>query len=89
MTKLNMVDLQILHLGIKHNGMFNENDIENSEIKNLGVGRILDHLASLKDRKLIEMNRDGSFTITKNAKHILWDDEIPMWIKILRILEIK
>jgi len=89
MTKLNMVDLQILHLGIKHNGMFNENDIENSEIKNLGVGRILDHLASLKDRKLIEMNRDGSFTITKNAKHILWDDEIPLWIKILRILEIK
>lgn len=89
MVKLNFVDLQFLHLGIKHNGTFDEKDIEHSELKNLGVGRILDHLASLKERKLIEMNSDGSFLVTKNAQHILWDGEIPLWVKILRILEIK
>lgn len=86
---MNLVDLQILHLGIKRNGMFDEKDIEHSELKNLGVGRILDNLASLKERKLIEINRDGSFLVTNNARHILWDDEIPLWVKILRILEIK
>ena len=89
MTKLNWTDLQILYLGIKGNGKFNENDIEESDLKKLGVGRILDQLASLKERNLVEMNKDGSFSITNVASHILWDDQIPLWIKILRILEIK
>ena len=89
MTKLGLMDLQILHLGIKGNGNFNEKDIENSELKRLGVGRILDALASLKDRRLINLNSDGSFFITDLAKHTLWDEQIPTWVKILRLLEIK
>ncbi|MCE9617130.1 MAG: hypothetical protein K8Q88_02045 [Nitrosarchaeum sp.] len=89
MTKLGLIDLQILHLGIKGNGNFNEKDIENSELKRLGVGRILDALASLKDRKLVNLNSDGSFFITDLAKHTLWDEQIPIWVRILRLLEIK
>ena len=89
MTKLSIVDLQILYLGIKGNGRFDEKDIDQSELKRLGVGRILDQLASLKERKLIDLNADGSFSITSMARHILWDTQMPMWIKILRILEIK
>ena len=89
MTKLSIVDLQILYLGIKGNGRFDEKDIDQSELKKLGVGRILDQLASLKERKLIDLNADGSFSLTSVARHILWDSQIPMWIKILRILEIK
>ena len=89
MTKLSIVDLQILYLGIKGNGRFDEKDIDQSELKRLGVGIILDQLASLKDRKLIDLNADGSFSITSEARHILWDNQIPTWIKILRILEIK
>jgi len=84
-----MVDLQILYLGIKGNGRFDEKDIDQSELKRLGVGRILDQLASLKERKLIDLNTDGSFSLTSMARHILWDSKIPRWIKILRILEIK
>ncbi len=89
MTNLTFVDLQILYLGIRNRGRFDENDIQNSDLKNLGVGKILDQLASLKDRNLIEMNKDGSFLVTDTAKHILWDDKIPIWVRILRILEIK
>ncbi len=89
MTKLSMVDLLILYLGIKGNGRFDEKDLDQSELKKLGVGRILDQLASLKERRLIDLNSDGSFSITNMARHILWDKQIPMWIKILRILEIK
>lgn len=89
MIKLNYVDLQILFLGIKNDGKFDENDIEGSDLKKLGIGRILDQLASLKERNLIEMNKDGSFLVTKIARHILWDNELPLWIKILRVLEIQ
>ncbi len=89
MTKLSIVDLQILYLGIKGNGRFDEKDIDQSELKKLRVGRILDQLASLKERKLIDLNTDGSFSITSMARHFLWDTQMPMWIKILRILEIK
>ena len=89
MTKLSMIDLQILYLGIKGNGRFDEKDIDQSELKRFGVGRILDQLASLKERRLIDLNNDGSFSLTNMARHILWDNQIPMWIKILRILEIK
>jgi DNA-binding PadR family transcriptional regulator len=84
-----MIDLQILYLGIKGKGRFDEKDIDQSELKRLGTGRILDQLASLKERKLIDLNNDGSFSLTTMARHILWDSQIPMWIKILRILEIK
>ena len=89
MIKLNMTDLQILYLGIKKNGTFDEKDIEKSDLKKLGVGRILDQLASLKERNLIEINKDGSFSVTNTARYILWDNKIPVWIKILKILEIK
>ena len=89
MRKLGTVDLEILNLAIKENGTFNENNLENSELKRLGVGRILDSLASLKDRKLVSLNSDGSFSITDLAREILWSNNIPTWAKILRLLQIK
>ena len=89
MVKLGIIDLEILYLGINENKSFNEKDIENSELKRLGVGRILDSLASLKERKLIDLNKDGSFSVTDLAKHTLWTEKIPQWLKILLLLEIK
>jgi hypothetical protein len=89
MRKLGTIDLEILHLAINENGAFNENNLENSELKRLGVGRILDALASLKDRKMISLNSDGSFSITELAREILWSNNIPTWAKILRLLQIK
>jgi len=89
MRKLGTVDLQVLHLAIKENGTFNENNLANSELKRLGVGRILDALASLKDRKLVSMNSDGSFSITDLAREILWSNNVPTWAKILRLLQIR
>ena len=89
MRKLGTIDLQILDLAVKENGTINENNLENSELKRLGVGRILDALASLKDRKLISLNDDGSFSITNLAKEILWSNNIPTWAKILRLLQVK
>lgn len=89
MRKLGTVDLEILHLAINENGTFNENNLENSELKRLGVGKLLDSLATLKDRKMISLNRDGSFTITELAREILWSNNIPTWARILRLLQIK
>ena len=89
MRKLGTIDLEILDLAIKENGVFNENNLENSELKRLGVGRILDALASLKDRKMISLNSDGSFSITSLARGILWSNNIPTLAQILRLLQIK
>ena len=89
MKKLGTIDLEILHLAIKEKGTFNENSLENSELKRHGVGKILDTLASLKDRKFISLNKDGSFSITELAREILWSSNIPTWAKILRLLQIK
>jgi len=83
-----MVDLQILHLAIIGNGKFNETDIAKSELNKLGVGRILDQLASLKERNLIDMNKEGSFLITEDGRKILWGKQTPLQIKILRILNV-
>ena len=89
MRKLGTIDLEILHLAMNENGTFNENNLENSELKKRGVGKILDTLASLKDRKMISQNNDGSFSITDLAKEILWSQNVPVWAKILRLLQIK
>ena len=89
MRKLGTIDLEVLTLAIKEKGTFNENNLENSELKRYGVGKILDTLASLKDRKFISLNSDGTFTITELAREILWNSKIPTWGKILRLLQIK
>ena len=89
MRKLGTIDLEILHLAIKEKGTFNENSLENSELKRHGVGKILDTLASLKDRKFISLNKDGSFSITELAREILWSSNIPTWARVLRLLQIK
>lgn len=89
MRKLGTIDLEILQLAVNQNGTFNETHLENSKLKRHGVGKILDTLASLKDRKFISMNDNGSFTITELAKEILWSSKIPIWAKILRLLQIK
>lgn len=89
MRKLGTIDLEILHLAMTEKGTFNENSLEHSELKRLGVGKILDSLASLKDRKFISLNKDGSFSITEVAREILWSDSVPVWAKILRLLQIK
>jgi len=89
MRKLGTIDLEILHLAINEKGTFNENNLENSELKRLGVGKILDSLATLKDRKMISLNSNGSFSITEIAREILWSKSIPKWARILRLLQIK
>ncbi|MDC0637819.1 hypothetical protein OAP30_00055 [Nitrosopumilus sp.] len=89
MRKLGTIDLEILQLAVNQKGTFNETHLENSKLKRHGVGKILDTLASLKDRKFISMNENGSFTITELAKEILWSSKIPIWAKILRLLQIK
>ena len=89
MRKLGTIDLEILHLAINENGTFNETNLENSELKRLGVGKLLDSLGTLKDRKMISLNSNGSFSITELAKEILWSKKIPTWAKILRLLQIK
>ena len=89
MRKLGTVDLEILHLAIKENGTFDENNLENSNLKRLGVGRLLDALASLKDRKLISLNSNGSFSISEIGREILWSKNVPKWAKILRLLQIR
>ena len=89
MRKLGTIDLEILHLAINENGKFNENNLENSNLKRLGVGKILDSLASLKDRKMLVLNGDGSFSITSIAREILWSENVPKWARVLRLLQIK
>ena len=89
MRELGTIDLEILHLAINENGTFNETNLEKSELKRLGVGRILDALASLKDRKMLTLNNNGSFSITSMAKEILWSTDVPIWANILRLLQIK
>ena len=89
MRKLGTIDLEILHLAINEKGTFNETNLENSELKRLGVGKLLDSLATLKDRKMLTLNKDGSFSITDIAKEILWSQNVPSWAKILRLLQIK
>ncbi len=89
MRQLGTIDLEILHLAINENGTFDETNLEDSELKRFGVGKLLDSLATLKDRKMISLNKEGSFTITELAREILWSKNIPTWAKILRLLQIK
>lgn len=90
MRMLGTIDLEILQLAASHNKSITDSIIENSELKRLGVGKILDTLASLRDRELLSLdNKNGTFTMTDAAYNILWSNTVPLAIKILRLLEIQ
>lgn len=54
--KLGLVELEMLHLGASLGREFDEKDIEKSNLKKYGVGRILDTLAALKENNFIKIN---------------------------------
>lgn len=89
MRTLGTIDLEMLHLAISGGGRVDESSLERSPLKRLGVGRILDALASLRDRGMLTINEDGSFSMTDASRRILWDEEVPLWARILRLLEIR
>ena len=89
MRQLGTIDLEVLDLAMKSGGSFNEVHLENSELKRHGVGKILDTLGTLKDKKFLILNTDGSFSITEVAKNILWSKSIPLWARLMRLLQIK
>ncbi len=90
MNKIGLLDLKILYLGIRgESNTFDEHDLEASDIKDAGVGRILDTLASLREKKLVDMTDNGEFCVTNVAKNLLWNKELPLWLRILRLLDIK
>ena len=89
MRKLGTIDLEVLVLAIKEEGTFNEYNLENSDLKRHGVGKLLDTLASLRERKFILLNTNGSYSITQLAREILWSSNIPIWGRVLRLLQIK
>lgn len=90
MRMLGTIDLEILQLAAAGDGSINESAIEHSALSRLGVGRILDALASLRDRDLLRLDKDGgSFAMTDAARAILWSDAVPLWARILRLLEIR
>lgn len=88
MTKLGPTELEVIFLGIKKKGVFNEADLENSNLKKLGVGRILDILGELRERDLISIG-EKEFSVTEKTKEYLWSQRIPLNIRILRLLLIK
>lgn len=85
MPLLGSVDVEFLALGVR--GSFDETAIGNSNLSRLGTGRILDQLASLLDRDLLEMY-GSCFRMTSKARLYLWDEHTPLWARILRLLEI-
>ena len=91
MRMLGTIDLEVLQLAAAAaGGRIDESAIEHSALSRLGVGRILDALASLRDRDLLRLDEDGgSFVMTDAARAILWSDSIPLWARILRLLEIR
>lgn len=83
--RLDGTDIGLICLGIKNGGSFDEKDIAGSSLNRLGSGRILDALGSLVQRKLVT-SADGAFHVTDAARQIMWDDSVPLDIRILRLL---
>jgi len=84
MEKIGLFDVKILVSGIKNNGRIDDQALGASEA---GTGRVLDGLASLIERGLIRLNGDKSFQVTDAARQILWNEGIPLRVRVLRILE--
>lgn len=85
--QISKVELEFLHLAVLNNDCIDENDIENSNLKRLGTGNILDVLAEMIQKKLFEQ-KHTKFCITNEAKNYLWQKNIPLDLRILRLLKI-
>lgn len=80
-----VLDVEFLSLAI--HGPFSEKDIANSSLKRLDTGRILDHLAWMLERGLIEQ-AGHRYAMTAESAAYLWDTDTPVWLRVLRLLDI-
>ena len=86
-ARLGGTDRRILGLAVDRGGTFSERDLEGPGTGGLGVGEVLDCLASLRDRGLVSLNGDGSFSVTDLGRGALCGGgDIPTRTRILRLL---
>lgn len=85
MDKIGMLDLRILAPGVGNGNRVDEQMLA-AALPGSGTGRILDHLASMVDRKLLSLGSDKSFRVTDAAVQILWSGAVPLRTRILHIL---
>lgn len=86
-AKQGKTDLDWLHLAVSRNGCFDEKDIGSSPLGRMGTGAILDHLASMIERGLLKSSGGGRFCITDGTRESLWSNSVPLWVRILRVLD--
>lgn len=89
MIKLNTLEIEIINLGIKNGGIFNEFDLQNPQISKYSIGKILDTLGDLRERNLIELSKEGGFTITELGSSTIWNKKLDLRYRILKILQAK
>ena len=77
--RIGLVELELLYLGISNNGTFNEKNMKEANIEKFGVGRILDILGELREKKWIELDKNGSFLLTTSGRNVLWNKKMPLW----------
>lgn len=85
LERMGTLDVEFLSLAI--HGPFDEKDIATSPLKRLDTGRILDHLASMLERGLIQQ-AEHSYTMTHKSGAYLWNPDTPVWLRVLRLLDI-
>ncbi len=88
MDGVGLLEVRILALGMGNRGRVDERMLEDSGVGSAGTGRVLDVLASMIGRGMLRLNGDRSFQVTDSARQVLWDDGMPVRVRILRILEI-
>ena len=87
-AEIGLLDARILALGVGNGGRIDERVLGSPSLAGAGTGRVMDCLASLAGRGMIALNADKSFRVTGAARRILWDGGIPLWARILKVLEI-
>lgn len=80
---MDAAQVEVLAAGIRAGGTFAGADLAGI---GLGTGRALDALASLRDSGMLELGRDGTFSVTDAARRTLWDAGVPLQTRILRLL---
>lgn len=89
MKSLDYVDLEIMFQAKKSKNGINPETLDKQKLFHLGVWEIVDRLASLEEKKILIKNQKGLFELTKEGANIFWNKEFPLWLNLLKLLQVK
>jgi len=88
-SNLDYLDLEILYQANQSKNGISPETVSQQDVFTPGIWELVDKFAALQEKNLLTKNKEGLFEITKKGTNTFWNVESPLWLNLLKLLQLK